>query len=57
MKIEHWHCQDNYPAEQLVYGNLLGACLDQANLQNTSIAPDTLKANQNLGSGQSSPRS
>jgi uncharacterized protein (TIGR02646 family) len=27
MKIEHWRCQANYPAEQLDYGNLLGACL------------------------------
>lgn len=27
MKIEHWHCQTRYPAEQLDYGNLLGACL------------------------------
>ena len=27
MKIEHWHCQACYPDEQLVYRNLLGACL------------------------------
>ena len=27
MKVEHWHCQANYPDEQLVYRNLLGACL------------------------------
>lgn len=27
MKIEHWHCQEVYPSEQLDYGNLLGACL------------------------------
>ena len=26
MKIEHWHCRDSYPAEELVYGNLLAAC-------------------------------
>jgi uncharacterized protein (TIGR02646 family) len=26
MKIEHWHCQDRYDAEQLDYSNLLGAC-------------------------------
>lgn len=26
MKIEHWHCQSLFPAEQLRYGNLLGAC-------------------------------
>lgn len=27
MKIEHWHCQSRYGAEQLSYRNLLGACL------------------------------
>jgi uncharacterized protein (TIGR02646 family) len=26
MKIEHWHCQSRFPAEQLAYRNLLGAC-------------------------------
>jgi uncharacterized protein (TIGR02646 family) len=27
MKIEHWQCQDRYPAEQLDYSSLLGACM------------------------------
>ncbi len=27
MKIEHWRSQRHHPAEQLAYGNLLGACL------------------------------
>ena len=27
MKIEHWRPQSRYPAEQLTYRNLLGACL------------------------------
>jgi uncharacterized protein (TIGR02646 family) len=27
MKIEHWRCQSAYPAEQLSYRNLLGACI------------------------------
>ena len=27
MKIEHWRCQSRYPADQLNYRNLLGACL------------------------------
>ena len=26
MKIEHWHSRDEFPAEQLSYSNLLGAC-------------------------------
>jgi uncharacterized protein (TIGR02646 family) len=27
MKVEHWRSQSGYPAEQLTYRNLLGACL------------------------------
>jgi len=27
MKIDHWHCREHHPTEQLDYGNLLGACL------------------------------
>jgi uncharacterized protein (TIGR02646 family) len=27
MKIEHWRCQARFPAEQLDYPNMLGACL------------------------------
>jgi uncharacterized protein (TIGR02646 family) len=27
MKIEHWHSQDKYSAEQLTYSNMLGACM------------------------------
>ncbi len=27
MKIEHWQCQSRHPTQQLVYRNLLGACL------------------------------
>lgn len=26
MKIEHWRSQRRYPADQLLYGNLMGAC-------------------------------
>ena len=26
MKVEHWHCQDNYKNEQLDYPNMLGVC-------------------------------
>ena len=39
MKIEHWHCQTKYPAEQLDYGNLLAiAWVERVNLRNPSIA-------------------
>ena len=26
MKVEHWQCQERYPADRLSYRNLLGAC-------------------------------
>ena len=48
MKIEHWRSQSDYPAEQLTYRNLLGACLggqgQPYNLQHC----DTRKANSSL---------
>ena len=48
MKIEHWRCQTSYPAEQLNYRNLLGACLgghgQPAHLQHC----DTRKGNSDL---------
>lgn len=48
MKVEHWQCQSRYPAEQLNYRNLLGACLggqgQPSNLQHC----DTRKENRDL---------
>jgi uncharacterized protein (TIGR02646 family) len=48
MKIEHWRSQSGYPAEQLTYRNLLGACLgghgQPPNLQHC----DTRKADHDL---------
>lgn len=29
MQVEHWHCQKNYPDEQLDYKNMLGVCSDK----------------------------
>jgi len=29
VQIEHWHCQKNYPNEQLDYKNMLGVCSDK----------------------------
>jgi uncharacterized protein (TIGR02646 family) len=55
MKIEHWHCRDNYPAEQLVYGNLLGACLGNEGQSPKHQHCDTLKANQNLSRNPANP--
>ncbi len=48
MKIEHWHCQDHYPTEQLDYGNMLGACLGNPSASWQQQHCDTRKGNQNL---------
>lgn len=44
-KVEHWHCQDNYPNEQLSYANLLVVC--SGNTQG-SLHCDTKKGNDDI---------
>lgn len=48
MKIEHWQCQATFPERQLVYGNLLGACLGGEGQAEDNQHCDTRKANRNL---------
>lgn len=48
MKIEHWHCQTNYPDEQLVYRNLLGACPGGEGQPQKRQHCDTRKGDQDL---------
>ena len=48
MKVEHWHCQDKYPEEQLNYKNLLGACLGNEGAPPKDQTCDTHKANRDL---------
>jgi uncharacterized protein (TIGR02646 family) len=48
MKVEHWHCQDNYPTEQLDYKNMLGACLGNEGQPQSDQTCDTRKANREL---------
>ena len=48
MKIEHWHCQANYPDEQLVYRNLLGACLGGEGQRHSLQHCDTIKRDRDL---------
>jgi len=45
MKIEHWRCQDRFPTDQLVYGNLLGVCMGGEGSPRTSQHCDTYKEN------------
>ena len=48
MKIEHWRCQANFPDQQLVYGNLLGACKGGEGGSPEQRHCDTLKGNRDL---------
>lgn len=48
MKIEHWHCQANYPEEQLIYRNLLGACLGGEGQPHSLQHCDTRKGDRDL---------
>jgi uncharacterized protein (TIGR02646 family) len=56
MKIEHWHSQDRYPAEQLDYGNLLGACLGNEGQPGKHQHCDTRKGNSELSRNPANPR-
>ena len=57
MKIEHWHSQakDRYPAEQLVYTNLLGACLGNKGYPEKQQHCDTRKGNRDLSRNPANP--
>lgn len=48
MKIEHWRCQSGYPAEQLNYRNLLGACRGGHGLPQRLQHCDTRKGDGDL---------
>ena len=48
MKIEHWHCKDRYPSEQLVYANLLGVCLGGEGRPKIGQHCDTYKRNDDF---------
>jgi hypothetical protein len=55
MKIEHWRCQDRYPSEQLVYGNLLGVCLGGEDRPRTDQHCDTYKGNVDFCKNPANP--
>lgn len=48
MKIEHWQCQANYAGQQLVYRNLLGACLGGMGQPSDKQHCDTSKGNEDI---------
>ncbi len=48
MKIEHWQCQATYPARQLDYRNLLGACQGGHGRPEREQHCDTRKGNEAL---------
>lgn len=48
MKVEHWHCQDRYPSEDLRYGNLLGACQGNEGQKEQHETCDTRKKDEDL---------
>lgn len=55
MKIEHWHCQANYPDEQLVYWNLLGSCMGGDGQPDSIKHCDTSKGNKSLSRNPANP--
>lgn len=48
MKIEHWQCQTGYPARQLDFTNLLGACLGGHGRPERDQHCDSRKGNADL---------
>lgn len=55
IKIEHWHSQSEYPAEQLNYRNLLGACRGNEGHRVSDQHCDTRKANRRLSRNPAEP--
>ncbi|HEY1184009.1 MAG TPA: hypothetical protein VGE89_07480 [Bryobacteraceae bacterium] len=55
MKIEHWHSQDRYEAEQLDYGNLLGACMGNEGKAHWDQHCDTRKGDRDLSRNPANP--
>lgn len=48
MKIEHWQCQADYPARQLDFSNMLGACVGGQGRPEREHHCDTRKGNSGL---------
>ena len=57
MKIEHWHSQapGKYPAEQLIYANLLAACMGNEGQPRRLQHCDTQKGDEDLSRNPATP--
>src|SRR6185503_7431921 len=55
MKIEHWQSQSRFPAQQLNYRNLLGACSGGDGLPGGLQHCDTRKGNRDLSWNPAEP--
>ncbi len=55
MKVEHWHSQREYPDEQLVYANLLDACVGNEGQPGASQCCDTRKGDRPLSRNPANP--
>jgi uncharacterized protein (TIGR02646 family) len=56
MKIEHWHCQAKYGAQQLDYSNLLGACLGNDGSPGRDQHCDSRKGDRDLSRNPANPQ-
>jgi len=55
MKIEHWLSQSGHAAEQLVYSNLMGACMGREGQPSRDRHCDTRKGNRDLSRNPANP--
>ena len=55
MRVEHWHCRDNYLGEQLAYANLLGACMGNEGQPRKLEHCDKRKGNSDLSRNPADP--
>lgn len=55
MKVEHFECQQKHPSKQLVYSNLLGACLGGEGLPGRFQHCDTKKGDADLSRNPANP--
>lgn len=55
MKIDHWHSRNQYPAEQLDYPNMLGACEGGEGKASKNQTCDTCKGSKKLKYNPANP--